>query len=103
MGFGVAPKQGERSVNVAQGAERGVHGGLLEDRAWVEDARELCGGQTPGVERELLDPAQALDRGGTCVLHGHAGRLQMGNAGGRWIVWMTRWIDGEDLRSCVAG
>ncbi len=66
MRVGVAPKKSERVVDVAQGAECGVHGGLLEDRARVEDACELCGGQTPGVERELLDTAQALERGRGC-------------------------------------
>ena len=74
MGSGVAPEQVQRSVNVAQGAEGGVHGGLLEDRARIEDARELCGGQTPGVQRELLDPAQTLGRrGGMCLMDMQAG------------------------------
>ena len=63
MGFGVASKESERGVDVAQGAERGVHGRMLEDRARVEDALQLCGCEAP-----LLCTTNAANRrGGACI------------------------------------
>jgi hypothetical protein len=71
MGRGMPAEQHQRVVDVAQGAEGGVHRRVLEHRARVEHALELGGGQAPGVQGELLDAAQAADRAGVGIIRWH--------------------------------
>src|SRR6266508_4819287 len=72
----MASKQRERLIDVPQGAEGGVDGGMLKDGAGLKHPIELCGSETPGIQRQLLDAVQALDWRSGRVLFRHASRLQ---------------------------
>jgi hypothetical protein len=58
---GMAGEKHDRVVDVARCGEHCVQCCVLEHRERVEHALELCGGEPPGVQGELLNAAQLVD------------------------------------------